>query len=127
MEFASAWDALSATYARDKEIIAQSVKQVLPKRRQLQVLMSHLDSQLHFARGRVLPAALASLTVLLSDPLTITLATRIACGALAFDALAKFIEDNEHQLHAEAIAIAAASIATSNRIDIAQIVVLEER
>jgi sensor histidine kinase YesM len=106
-EVAAAANAIFATY-RNAELIAETIKQIIPNRRSLDIAIASLQSRLSWYGQEYLPIVKAILAVLATDPLTIILQTKLAIASLPWDELTQFFIaiNNRGELHADALFLA---------------------
>lgn len=127
-EVAAAANAVFTTY-RDTQLIAETIKQIIPNRRSLSITISSLQTKLTWNRREFIPIIKAVLSVLATDPLTIILQTKLAVASLSWDELGRFLFDcsNQKILNADVVAFAFVGIKNiyQTRNDIAEIINLE--
>ena len=110
-EVKAAANAVFATY-RDRKAIAETIEQIMPNRRSLDLVMSSLQSRVSRYGKDLIPIAKAILAVMAIDPLTAALRIKLAVAALPWNELAEFLmELNQRgELHADALAVAESAI-----------------
>ncbi len=129
-EVAAAANAVFATY-RNAELIAETIKQIIPNRRNLSFALGSLENRLHwYGRKEFLPIVRVILSVLAIDPLTASKRIKLAVESLPWKELAQFFIDlnNRGELHADALFIATHtlnSISRHRQRDIKEIIDLE--
>ena len=128
-EVAAAANAVFATY-RDTELIAQTIKKIIPKRYVLRCVIRSLQYSSSRHRREFLPIVKAILSVLAIDPLTISIQIELAVKFLPWNELTQFFIDinNRGELHADALFIATHSlnyIGAYRQKDIEEIINLE--
>ena len=127
-EVTAAANAVFVTY-RDAELIAETIKQIIPNRRSLSIAIDQLQNRLSWYRREFLPIIRAILSVLAIDPLTIILQTKLAVAGLPWDELGQFLLNCSQQgiLNADVVAFAFVGIKNihQTRKDIEEITHLE--
>ena len=110
-EVKAAANAIFATY-RDAEAIAETIKQIIHKRRSLEVVMSTLQSRISGYGQDKIAIAKAILSVLAIDPLTVAWQIKFAVASLPWDELEEFLIDlsDYGKLHADALVVAESAI-----------------
>ncbi len=106
-EIKAAINAILATY-RDAETIAETIAQIMPNRRSLNLILSSLQYRLSGYGKDILGVVKAVLSVLISDSVTISLQIKLAVASLPWDELGEFLQEvnNQGKLHADALAAA---------------------
>ena len=106
-EVSAAANALFATY-RDAEIIGGTIKNIIPNRRNLSLVLETLENRLSNRREEFLPIVRAILLVLDIDPLTTSQRIKLAVKSLPYQELTQFFItlNNRGELHADALFIA---------------------
>ena len=110
-EIKAAADAVFATY-RDANVIAETIRQIIPNRRSLEIVMSSLEYRISGYGREMLAIAKAILSVLALDPLTVSLQIEIAAKSFSWQELEEFLIElnNRGELHADALAVAESAI-----------------
>ena len=119
--------AIFFTYT-DAQTIAQTIKNIIPNRRSLNIAIASLQNRLSWYGKDFLPIVKAILSVLAIDPLTVSLQIKLAVACFPWDELSQFFIDlnDREELHADALAIAISAVLNSDlRSDISGIHHLE--
>ncbi|MDJ0592333.1 MAG: hypothetical protein QNJ72_20460 [Pleurocapsa sp. MO_226.B13] len=91
-EVKAAANAVFVTY-RDAQTIAETIKQIIPNRRSLDLVISSLQNRLSSYGKDLLPIVRQILTVLAIAPVTISLQIKLAVASLPWDELGEFLLD----------------------------------
>ena len=127
-EVSAAANAVFATYI-DAELIAETIKNIIPNRRSLTLVLASLEDRLRwYGEREFLPIVRAILSVLAIDPLTVTIQIKLAIVGLPWHELTQFLIDlkNKGELHPDAVSTAINGIESIHRRNnIAEIIDLE--
>ncbi|MEM8779447.1 MAG: hypothetical protein AAGF26_11370, partial [Cyanobacteria bacterium P01_G01_bin.49] len=126
-EVNAATNAVFPTY-KDAQLIAETIQQIIPNRRNLATIMSNLQIRAFGNRKEFLPIVKTILSVLAFDPLTVAIQIKLAVVTLSWSELAQFIIElnNRQALHSDALSITINTIESVNqRNDIADIIKFE--
>ncbi|MBW4536846.1 MAG: hypothetical protein KME09_23220 [Pleurocapsa minor HA4230-MV1] len=110
-EVKAAANAIFVTY-RDAETIAESIKQIIPNRRSLNLVISSLQSQLSNYGQDILLIVRAIIPLLAIDPITVSLQIKLAVASLPWNELGEFLLDlnKRGELHSDALTTAESAI-----------------
>ena len=110
-EVKAAANAIFATYT-EASIIAKAIEQIIPQRRNLDIVLSSLQSRLSNYRKDMRSLIKAILPVLAIDPITVSWQIKLAVASLCWDELKEFLIDinSRGELHSDALVVAESAI-----------------